>query len=205
LKPLVIKYFQIKRKLTHWWIKLYYTRIYKMIFSIHPAISYDKGLMITGRILLKIDPFSTLEIGQNVRIHSGHKANPFFGERRTLINVNRKGFLSINEGVGLSNCSIYCTNRIIIGKNVFVGGGTHIYDSNFHAIDYDERKNGSANVIDSPIEIKEGAFIGGGSHICKGVTIGEKAIIASGSVVIGDVPDEEIWGGNPAKFIKKIK
>ena len=36
-----------------------------------------------------------------------------------------------------------------------------------------------------------------------GVTIGEEAIVAAGSVVIKDIPNGEIWGGNPAKPIKK--
>lgn len=40
--------------------------------------------------------------------------------------------------------------------------------------------------------------------ICKGITIGDHAMIAAGSVVVTDVPADEVWGGNPAKFIKKI-
>lgn len=47
-------------------------------------------------------------------------------------------------------------------------------------------------------------FIGARSIICKGVTIGDHAMIAAGSVVVGDVPANEVWGGNPAKFIKNI-
>ena len=41
------------------------------------------------------------------------------------------------------------------------------------------------------------------SIILKGCTIGDNSIIAAGSVVCSDVPAGEIWGGNPAKFIKK--
>lgn len=52
--------------------------------------------------------------------------------------------------------------------------------------------------------IKDNAFIGAHSIILKGVTIGEKSIIGAGSVVARDVPDGEIWAGNPAKFIKNI-
>lgn len=36
----------------------------------------------------------------------------------------------------------------------------------------------------------------------KRVTIGENAVVAAGSVVTKDIPDNEVWGGNPAKFIK---
>ena len=40
--------------------------------------------------------------------------------------------------------------------------------------------------------------------ILKGCTIGENSIIGASSVVTKDVPDYEIWGGNPARFIKKL-
>ena len=51
--------------------------------------------------------------------------------------------------------------------------------------------------------IKKNAFIGMGSMIIKPVTIGENAIIGAGSVVNQDIPDNEIWAGNPARFIRK--
>ena len=47
-------------------------------------------------------------------------------------------------------------------------------------------------------------FIGANSIILKGVTIGERSIIGAGSVVTKNIPDDEIWAGNPAKFIRKI-
>lgn len=46
---------------------------------------------------------------------------------------------------------------------------------------------------------------GGGCTVLKGVIIGEKSIIAAGSVVTRNVPNGEVWGGNPAKFIKHIE
>ena len=42
-----------------------------------------------------------------------------------------------------------------------------------------------------------------GRYILKGVHIGDGAIIAAGSVATKYIPNNEIWGGNPAKFIKK--
>ncbi|WP_212635306.1 acyltransferase [Pseudozobellia thermophila] len=52
--------------------------------------------------------------------------------------------------------------------------------------------------------IKDRAFIGAYSIILKGVTIGENAIVGAGSVVTKSVPDNQIWAGNPAKFIRSI-
>ena len=53
------------------------------------------------------------------------------------------------------------------------------------------------------IEIGENTFIGVNTIICKSVKIGANAIIGAGSVVTRDIPDNEIWAGNPARLIKK--
>ncbi|MEE1127384.1 MAG: acyltransferase [Acutalibacteraceae bacterium] len=47
-------------------------------------------------------------------------------------------------------------------------------------------------------------FIGARSTIMPGVTIGNSCIVASGSVVTKDIPNGEVWGGVPAKFIKTV-
>ncbi len=52
--------------------------------------------------------------------------------------------------------------------------------------------------------IKKNAFIGMGSMIIKPVTIGENAIVGAGSVVNHDIPDHEVWAGNPARRIQSI-
>ena len=55
------------------------------------------------------------------------------------------------------------------------------------------------------IELGDDVFIGVNSIVTKGVTIGDRSIIAAGSIVVKSIPNDEIWGGNPAKFLKKIK
>lgn len=52
--------------------------------------------------------------------------------------------------------------------------------------------------------IKKNAFIGMGSLIIRPVTIGENAVVGAGSVVTHDIPDNEIWAGNPARHIGTI-
>lgn len=53
------------------------------------------------------------------------------------------------------------------------------------------------------VELCENCFIGANSIIVGKVRIGENSIIGAGSVITKNVPDNEIWAGNPAKFIKK--
>ena len=55
-----------------------------------------------------------------------------------------------------------------------------------------------------PVVIEDDVFVGTHCIICKGVRIGNRSIVAAGSVVVKDIPNGEVWGGNPAKFIRKI-
>ena len=47
------------------------------------------------------------------------------------------------------------------------------------------------------------SFIGSGTIICKDVRIGRNCIIGAGSVVTKDIPDNQIWAGNPARFVRE--
>ena len=56
-----------------------------------------------------------------------------------------------------------------------------------------------------PIRICRNAWIGHGCHIMKGVTVGEAAIIAAGSVVVKDVPPYSIFAGNPGRVVADLR
>jgi len=92
----------------------------------------------------------------------------------------------------------------VIGDNVLIGGGCFIFDTNFHPIKSEERINPLTcnNGENKSVIIGDNVFLGSSCIICKGVTIGENAVIAAGSVVVKDIPANEVWGGNPARFIK---
>ncbi|HKJ79917.1 MAG TPA: sugar O-acetyltransferase [Prolixibacteraceae bacterium] len=106
-----------------------------------------------------------------------------------------------------------------IGKNVFINfdctfldlGGITIDDgvliapkvsllSEGHPLSSQERHS----LVPRPIHIKKNAWIGANATILYGVTIGENSVVAAGSVVSKDVPDNVVVGGTPAKIIKKI-
>lgn len=53
------------------------------------------------------------------------------------------------------------------------------------------------------VAIKRGAYLGMNTLVVKPVTIGENAIIGAGSIVTKDIPPNEVWAGNPARFIRK--
>jgi len=104
-----------------------------------------------------------------------------------------------------------------IGKNVFINfdcvfldlGGITIEDgvliapkvsllSESHPVSPDKRHS----LVPKPIHIKKNAWIGANATILQGVTIGENSVVAAGSIVSKDIPDNVIVGGTPAKILK---
>lgn len=123
-----------------------------------------------------------------------------------VIHPNAK--LSIGDNVGLSQISIECANSITIGDYVNIGAGCLLIDSNFHSTDWRIRRDRKLDVSDAktaPITIGNDVFIGAKTIVCKGVSIGDRAMIAAGSVVVNDIPANCIAGGNPCKILKTIK
>lgn len=116
----------------------------------------------------------------------------------THITVCQNARLIFGNFSGVSSCSIYCAEEIVIGNYVNIGAGCMIMDTDMHSTDWRIRKDRKKDVINaktSPIRIDDCVFIGARSIICKGVHIGEHSIIAAGSVVVKDVPANEMWGG----------
>ncbi len=166
-------------------------------------VKYKVFPHINGYIRLHGD--GQLIIGANVRINSREKSNPIGGMDYSIFAVYGTGKIIIGNNVGISNSALVARNSITIGDGVKIGGSVKIYDTDFHSKNPLERRDGVKDVAKtSPIFIKENAFIGAHSIILKGVTIGENSIIGAGSVVTKNIPSNEIWAGNPAKFIKKI-
>ena len=158
-----------------------------------------------GILTIRSSKRNSITIGKNVQIRSGKAYNIIGGDTRLILRTIDDGQIRIGNGVGISNSAVVSANSITIGDDVFIGGSCAIYDTDFHSSEYDQRINqGDKNIKSAPVIIKKGAFIGSRCIILKGVTVGEEAIIGAGSVVTKDIPDGEIWAGNPAKYIKKV-
>lgn len=135
-----------------------------------------------------------------------------------------KGFISIGNRVHIGGSTFISRNSIIIEDDVTIAWDCLFYDHNSHSTIWSERQfdteqeykdiraglNPIANknwdiVKSAPIHICSKAWIGTGCIILKGVTIGEGAIVAAGSVVTKDVQPWTMVGGNPAVKIKDIQ
>ena len=111
---------------------------------------------------------------------------------------------------------IWSANKVQIGNDVLISHNVNIIDTNSHEMDHQERADGfirlintgfptkDVNVSTSPIIIGNNVWINFNSIILKGVTIGDGAIIAAGTLVTKDVPAFTLVGGNPARIIKQL-
>jgi acetyltransferase-like isoleucine patch superfamily enzyme len=97
------------------------------------------------------------------------------------------------------DCVFLDLGGIIIEDNVLIAPKVSLL-SEGHPI---EPKHRHA-LVPKAIHIKKNAWIGAGATILHGVTIGENSVVAAGSVVSKNVPDNVIVAGTPAKIIKKI-
>lgn len=134
---------------------------------------------------LRMDENSILEIRNNFSIYYGADIILFKGAK-----------LNLGSGFFNSNIKIRCHERIEIGENVAISHDVTIMDSDAHEglwEGYEKTK---------PIKIGNHVWIGTRVTILKGVTIGDNAIIAAGSVVTKDIPNNTIVAGVPAKVIK---
>lgn len=145
-------------------------------------------------------------LGKNFKMNNGVHGNPIGCYSKCTFFVDRSAKLVIGDNVGISQTAIICHSQIIIGDNVKIGGGVKIYDTDFHSLDAKIRgtKEDVNNKKSAPVFIKSNAFVGAYTIVLKGVTIGENSIIGAGSVVTKSVPSNQIWAGNPAKYIKEV-
>ena len=90
---------------------------------------------------------------------------------------------------------------IFIGNNVQVTVDVYFHT---HGGGHVARKENPLFDLFGKIIIKDWAYIGSGAHIMPGVTIGEGALVAAGSIVTKSVPDRMIVAGNPARVICSV-
>ena len=110
---------------------------------------------------------------------------------KSLLGVREKGLLKIDDGTFINtNCQVIAHKKIEIGKNVCIGPNTIIMDHDhvFGSHGVQKKTFKSKDII-----IEDGAWIGANCVILKGTRIGKNSVIAAGSIVNCDVPDNKIF------------
>jgi len=204
----------------------------KKIFKINVISSfyYRRKLRIGKNVSFHIYPKSNIQIGKGAKLEINNgtfSINNSWSEWRKRRDISEfilcenseliiegdfglyQGasiFLAPNakmliKGTGFANTNtiINCFSYIEIGSGTYISDDVRIQDSDNHTV----YENGVAKEQTKPIIIGDHVWVGKNAIILKGVTIGEGAVVAAGSVVVKDVPSKTLVAGNPAKVIKE--
>jgi len=171
------------------------TSVVKKDYSGSNVTIIEKNVSICANVII----YSDVSIGENSLIGD----NSSIMHRVTIgNNVLISRGVNINTDVKIGSFTrimdnTHITGRVNIGNNVFISAGvTMANDSNFGKYGYDNNVYGA--IIDDYVSI------GVGATILPGVRIGRGSIIAAGSVIKKDVPDNVIVSGNPARIVSKV-
>lgn len=121
-------------------------------------------------------------------------------------NVNIGSFAEIQEAkIGSNNRignGVFIPSGIIIGNYCFIGPKVCFSTDKYPDI---KKNNRTKFYPTKETIVEDGVIIGVNSTILPGIHIYKNAVIGAGSVVTKDIPSDEIWVGNPAKFLKRLK
>ena len=145
---------------------------------------------IKGKFRVELFGGASLEIGR------------FLMSRGPLyIKCTDNAKIKIGDGVFFNhNCSITAAESIEIGDKCN-------FANNLVIVDHDHKigANGvESGLVSDKVKIGNNVWCGASVTILKGVTIGDGAVVAAGAVVTHSIPPREVWGGVPAKLIKKL-
>jgi acetyltransferase-like isoleucine patch superfamily enzyme len=149
---------------------------------------WGKMPFVTGHVEIHVGDW--VSFGGNVQVMSGR------------VYDQPKLIIGDRSGIG-GNTMISVNREVIIEEDVWLPYDCHISDTDAHPREADLRlAMQPPNPKDCrPVRICKKAWIGNGTHIMKGVTIGEGAIIGAKSVVITNIPAYSLAMGNPAEVI----
>lgn len=125
------------------------------------------------------------KIGRNVKIRSSAK-----------FTYPWKVSIGNNSWVG-DNVQFYSLDEIHVGNNCVISQESYLCTGSH------DMKDKHFGLITKPIYIKDGAWIATDVFIYPGIKINEMAVVAARSTVTIDIPENSVYAGSPAKFVKK--
>lgn len=198
----IARFLRIPRRLR----MIYYIHWNRLKFSFC-GIKFEEGMNVYNKIYVNVHPTAQVSIGHNFTFSSGAAFNPLSRNIRGCIFAEAKSNIIIGDNVGISSATLWAKESVQIGNNVKIGSDCILLDTDAHNLDYIIRRDSSRDTFtakSTPIIIEDDVLIGTRCIILKGVTIGARSVIGSGSIVTKSIPADCIAAGNPCKVIKVI-
>jgi acetyltransferase-like isoleucine patch superfamily enzyme len=184
--------------LTRWW-----NLVGRCLLNIK-GIETKGSTSFYGLPIITLKPNSKIQLGKFVILCSDSRFTDLGVSRPVILRTLRpNALISIGSDTGLSGATICAAISVVIGSGCLLGADVQIFDTDFHKLAPENRcyDNSPELIKCAPVLIEDNVFIGSGSKVMKGVTIGHNSVIGAGSIVCKDIPPNSIAAGNPAKVI----
>ncbi len=164
----------------------------KLVFKKNSKLQIDESLYLGETSFGGNGRSSIIRLDENAAFVVHGKASLYYGADVIVFNG---GTFEIGNSFINSDCRIRCHESISIGNDCAISHEFSVMDSNAHALNGDRKTQ--------PVKIGNHVWIGTRVIVLSGVTIGDGAVIAAGSIVTHDVPERTLVAGAPIKVIKE--
>ncbi len=154
-------------------------------------VTFSIPIKLSGNVVLSRRGNGKIDLGKHVSLNNNAHLYVVDG---ALIKID--SFSSVGD-----NNMIVAREKILIGKNVMLGANVCIYDH-----DHEFRKEGNfrdQGFNNAPVVIEDNVWLGAGTIVLKGVTIGTDSVIAAGTIVNKNVPPNSIVYNKREMIIKE--
>jgi acetyltransferase-like isoleucine patch superfamily enzyme len=175
------------------------------LVAVQLGCSVGRGVRAFGLPILGIAHGSSVCIGDNLMLISdSYFSEPGVPHPCVIRTLSPHASLRIGDNAGLSGCTICAAESITIGNEVLMGAGAAVVDTDFHPLAACGRRWTRQGVGTAPVVLGDNVFLGMGVLVLKGVTIGDDAVIAAGSIVTSDIPAGVVAAGAPARPVSDV-
>lgn len=155
----------------------------------------------TWRARLAARPTVPMPVRRRILHTAGHRFGPGARMWPGVLVIGSKLSLGRDTFVN-AECYIDATAEVRLGDQVHLGPGVRILTTS-HEIGPPDRR--ASTLTTAPVDVGDGAWLGAGSIVLPGSRVGAGCIVAAGAVVDGELEPGALYGGVPAKLIRRLE
>ena len=173
------------RKRVEWqWYRAVYKQQLRGLWTLR-KVPHGKHPVVFGKPIVDA---TDLEVGDDFKVWSGPRVTLISGWGK--MRFGDRCFVNVGT-------TIIAVEEIVVGDDVAFANDVYVMDSDSHGVEGRPHKQ-------APVRIGDGCWIGTRAIILPGVTLGKRVLVAAGSVVTRDVPDDCLVAGNPARVVREL-
>lgn len=191
-------------RLSNAWHRL---SIAALFVRLAPGVSLGRKVRFWGRPLIQAYDGGRVRIGDGVLLNSSNRGYHLnmYGPVKLL--ADRPGArIEIGEHTRIHGSCLHACASIVVGKRCLIAANCQVIDSSGHELCFPEvQARIRSTDVGRAIVIEDDVWLGAGTFVLPGVTIGRGAVIGAGSVVTRDIPPMTVAAGNPARVIRRFE